>query len=103
MSTSFKTIHIAILTVFISQSAFALEVIEGKPGRKYEIVSPVSSDKTNNEKAFADLKKKAEKMGADAIIDLHCKAGEKIRTGLLQIRMLGQSSSCEGTAVKWKK
>jgi uncharacterized protein YbjQ (UPF0145 family) len=98
-----KIISAALLITFSSQSAFALEIFEGKPGRKYEMVSPISSDKTNNEKAFADLKKKAEKMGADAIIDMHCKAGEKIRTGLLQVRMLGQSSSCEGTAVKWKK
>lgn len=97
-----KKVIIAICFIFIAQNVFAVEIVEGKPDRKYSVLSPISSNKANSEKAFLDVKNKAEKMGADAIINWSCDAGEAVNRGLLKIRFGGVSAKCEGTAIKWK-
>jgi hypothetical protein len=78
-----------------------IEVLNEEPKRPFKMISPISSDKDSVDKAFKKLKEKAFKLNADAIIGLECKAGEKTRAGLLQLKMFGQSSTCQGTAVKW--
>lgn len=83
------------------QKRIQVEMLEGTPSRPYSIISPISADKGSVEKAYAQLRNKAEKMHADAIMEVECEAGQKIRTGLLQLKTLGSSSVCQGTAIKW--
>lgn len=78
-----------------------VEFFEGRPNRSYAALSPLSASKGSIDKAYERLRDKAAKMGADAVIDVKCVAGEKIRTGFLQIRMFGSDSVCQGMAVKW--
>lgn len=98
-----------VLSLFVStayaaetQPSSEVEVIEGPSNRPYTMLSPISADKDSVDKAFIKLKDKASKLGADAIIGLECRAGEKVRTGFLQIKTIGSSSVCQGVAVKWK-
>lgn len=84
------------------ESVSEIEVFEGKPGRTYTLISPISADKPSMDKAFLALKQKAQKMGAKAIIDYSCTAGEEVKTGLLKIRTANTDSVCSGQAVKWK-
>lgn len=97
-----KTISLVVLFFFSSSTVFALETIDGKPSKPYSVISPISSDKGSVDKAFKKLQQKAESLGADALIDWNCEAGQKIRTGLLQLKTLGSSAICEGVAIKWK-
>lgn len=97
-----KRLICTLIAVLFTQNVFALETIEGKPTKKYSVISPISSNKSSVEKSFADLQKKAEKMGADALINWSCTAPEAINQGLLKIRAFGSSASCQGTAVKWQ-
>ena len=85
-----------------SESLKEIEILEGPSNRPYTMLSPISADKDSVDKAFIKLKDKASKLGADAIIGLECRAGEKVRTGFLQIKTIGSSSVCQGVAVKWK-
>jgi len=78
-----------------------VEFFEGRPSRAYASLSPLSASKGSVDKAYERLGQKAAKMGANAVIDVKCVAGEKIRTGFLQIRMFGSDSVCQGMAVKW--
>ena len=78
-----------------------VEMIDGKPDKPYSIISPISADKDSVEKAYAKLKDKAVKLHADAVIEIECEAGQKVRTGLLQLKTMGSSSVCQGTAIKW--
>lgn len=78
-----------------------IPMIVDHPSRPYTIISPISASKGSTDKAFARLSAKAYKMGADAVIEVSCMAGQKLRTGLLQVRALGSDSVCQGLAVKW--
>lgn len=89
---------IAILFPFSNAKA-EIEVVEGKPNRTYTVVSPISSDKKSAESAFADLKAKALKLKADAVIDYSCTAQQSTRMGLYKVRA---SAICQGVAVKWQ-
>lgn len=98
-----RLLSIVILMAVFMGKAHALEAIEGKPTRKYSVLSPISASKgTTVEKSFADMKTKAEKMGADAIINYSCTAGEAVNGGLLRIRLAGTKATCQGTAIKWQ-
>lgn len=79
-----------------------LEIFDGKPNKPYSLISPISADKDSTDKAFEKLKAKAINLHADAIIDMNCQAGEKIRTGMLQIKTIGTAAVCQGLAVKWR-
>lgn len=78
-----------------------VQIFDVAPSRRYSVLSPVSASKGSTDKAFARMKDKAAKMGADAVIDVKCVAGDKVRAGFLQIRALGSDSVCQGVAVKW--
>lgn len=103
-----KTFFIILIAASISSLAFAktdidsIEIFNETPKKSYSLISPISADKDSMEQAFKRLKEKAADMGADAIINLQCQAGSKTRVGILKIKMVGESSMCQGLAVKWK-
>jgi hypothetical protein len=69
-----------------------------RPRQYFHVVSPVSEKEDNEEKAFQELKIKAVKLNADAIIDYKCGpvSEEGMWTGVMKVR-----SYCNGKAVKW--
>lgn len=107
-------------------------MIEGKPKRKYTVLSPISSIKRRHgiigrlitgdkdsgiQRAYKDIQKQAEKLGADALIEWSCNAGS--------VQVVGGSTNsydyngggftngnfsgtagalpgCQGLAVKWE-
>lgn len=82
-------------------TANAVEILDEKPSKKYSIITMFSIKKNKMEKIIEDMKKKADAVGADAVI-LECKTGESINTGLLKIRIMGSRDACQGTAIKYK-
>ncbi len=87
----------------VTKDSATVEMIEEKPSRPYSVITPLSSDKSSLEDAYADLRKKAAKLGADAVIEYQCNKGQKMRGG--GVFGIGQKvtvkAGCEGKAVKW--
>lgn len=97
-----KTFFVVLfLIVFFTSSAFAVELLEEKPTRKYSIVNLYSIKKNKMDKIISEIKKKAEKDGADAVI-FNCTAGKALNAGFLKVRLLGTRDACSATAIKWK-
>jgi hypothetical protein len=106
----FILLSLAISTAQASQSSkkenteeeVAIEVLTEKPDKPYKILSPLSADKDSVDEAFKRLQQKAIDLKADAIMNLECHAGNKTRSGLLNLKTTGASSVCQGMAIKWK-
>lgn len=90
-----------------------IEVLDGVPERPYTILSIVSEkplwEFTSHDKLLRNLKKKACKLGADALIKYEChevtEGGSRISGSQDNVRGRGSIESvpvCTGTAVKWK-
>lgn len=83
----------------LKHSLFCLAVLvflKGQaPNRPYTLLSPLSSVKGSLDKANSSLLKKANKLKADAIVDLDCSM-QQTPTGLLTI-----VGVCTGYAVRW--
>lgn len=90
-----------------------IEVLDGVPDRPYTILTIVSEkalwELTGPEKLLPKLKKKACKMGADALIKYEChevtEGGSRISGSQGNVHGHGDIDSvpvCSGTAVKWK-
>ncbi len=106
-----KTLLILFAILFISLSSNAgdkkdpltIEMIEGTPTKQFNVITPISSDKSSLEDAYADLRKKAAKLGADAVIEYECDKGSKARGG--GIFGIGHKTTikagCAGKAIKW--
>lgn len=87
----------------------SIEVLDGTPTKPYAIISVVSEkplmDTTGPEKLLPKLKKKACKLGADALIKYECHEVTEGGSYLGHGHGYGSISSvavCSGTAVKWK-
>ncbi len=91
-----------------SNEAVEIKMIQGTPARAYSVISPISASKSNVEKAFAALKRKGNKLGADAVIQWDCDSERKVtppglaRGGLFGLKRSTVDAACEGIAIKWK-
>lgn len=66
-----KIIIAMLLMLSVGSTAYAeVKVYTGEPECRYEVVSPVEGRNTNPEKAYKKMLKAADKLGADAIIQL---------------------------------
>ena len=68
------------------------------PTRPYQLISPISAKKDNEETSFGELIITAVRLKADAIIDYKCGpvTEESLWTGANRVR-----SYCNGKAVNW--
>lgn len=91
----------------------SIEVVDSVPNRAYTIISIVSEkplwEGTGYEKLLTKLKKKACKLGADALIKYEChevvEGGSSVTGRNGNVHGHGDIDSvpvCTGTAVKWK-
>ena len=107
-------ITIVIFSLFVSWTSFAkqeelgkdIKIFTATPLKPHTIISPISVSKRHVDDAFKKMKEKATELGADAIIDLHCKGGDKIsKIGSLlasdELEVVRSRSICEGFAIKW--
>lgn len=83
-----------------------IKIFTATPSKSYTILSPISVSKRHVDDAFKKIKEKATELGADAIINLSCKGGEKIsKMGSLlasdELEVVRSRSICEGIAIKW--
>lgn len=106
--------YLIIALMFLESTALASpklpepEMIQGMPKQHYSTISPISTDKKTQEQAFAELKKKGQKLGADAIIQWSCASGATIKPSGLDGAFSGifgggtnVNSTCQGIAIKW--
>jgi len=92
----------------------SLTVIDGEPSKPYSVISPLSAKAnfffTNSyDKLFPSLKKKACKLGADALIKYHCyqvsESDGHVYGNKKNVSGWGSSDSvaiCDGVAIKWR-
>jgi len=89
----------------------SLELFEGTPPKPFIVLSPISVKSgsgfltKSTEQVFLDLKKKACKMGADAIMNYSCAyvtVGKSLFHDDHGKGRIESVPACFGTAIKWK-
>lgn len=95
-----KLLILLLVILLQVRPLLAIEVLEERPNKPYSIISPISADAGSADKAFTKLKKKAESLGANAIIDWQCSAQEKLNSPFTF--SIKSPSVCQGTAIKLK-